>query len=72
MRIRLSTPAATAALADYLRRCECNVVFVNDCTLDVLLQGRTRSDHEEHLELDAYLRVWMAMHSEDHGVLLLG
>ena len=72
MRIKLSTRAATAALADYLRRCECNVVFVNDCTLDVFLQGRSRSGHEEHIELDAYLRVWMAMHPEDHAVLLLG
>jgi hypothetical protein len=72
MRIKLSTRVAAAALADYLRRCECNVVFVNDCTLDVFLQGRSPSGHEEHLELDAYLRVWMAMHSEDHGVLLPG
>ena len=71
MLIRLSARAATTPLADYLRRCECRVVFVNDCTLDVLLQGRPRSDHEEHIELDAYLRVWMAMHPEDHAVLLL-
>ena len=72
MRIRLSTRVATAALADYLRRCECKVVFVNDCTLEVFLQGRSRSGHEEHLELDAYLRVWLAMHPDDHGVLRLG
>jgi len=72
MRIELTTRAAAAALADYLRRCECSVVFVSECILEVLLRGRAPSDRDAQLEIDAYIRVWMAMHPEDHAVLLLG
>ena len=69
MRIELSTGAAAGALADYLQRCECSVAFVNDCTLDVSPPGPTRSDREAYIEIDAYLRVWLAMHPDDHVVL---
>lgn len=61
MTIELTAPAAARDLADYLNRCGCTVQFVDDCTLEVALSG-----HSEPLarmiEMQAYLRVWQAMH----------
>jgi hypothetical protein len=70
MRIELSTRASAGALADYLQRCECSVVFVDECTLDVRPPRRSQNDREGDTEIDGYLRVWLAMHPGDYAVLI--
>jgi hypothetical protein len=54
--------AATAALTDYLRRCQCVVEFVDPRTIEVTTPPRSLSVRDEEIEIDAYLRVWQAMH----------
>ncbi len=65
MRIELTTRAAADALADYLRHCECSVVFVGERTLEASPRARSQSLQEEQIELDAYLRVWKVMHADE-------
>jgi hypothetical protein len=61
MMIELTAPAAARDLGDYLVRCGCTVRFVGDCTLEVGLP--VRSDAQARMiEMQAYLRVWQAMH----------
>jgi hypothetical protein len=64
MRIELATGEAANALAEYLRRCECIVSYVGECTLDASARPRSQSEHESQIELDGYLRVWHAMHPD--------
>jgi hypothetical protein len=64
MRIELATGAATDALAEYLRRCECIVSYVDECTLEASARPRSQSDKESQIELDGYLRVWKATHPD--------
>ncbi|HEY5661389.1 MAG TPA: hypothetical protein VIR59_11425 [Gaiellaceae bacterium] len=65
MTIELKTPAAAHALADYLERCGCTVVFASEQTLDVKVPAREHRD--ALIELQAYVRVWSAMYP-DHEV----
>jgi len=62
MRIETTTRAAARALADYLMRCECSVDFVTDCALEVSPPGRLQTPRETEIEIEAYLRVWQALH----------
>ena len=62
MTIELTTPAAAQALADYLERCDCTVAFVSERVLQVAPPARSQTIREATIELDAYLRVWRAMH----------
>ena len=62
MRIELTTRAAADALADYLRQCECSVAVVDERTLEASPRARSQTLREQEIELDAYLRVWQAMH----------
>ena len=61
MTINVSTPAAAHALADYLRRCDC-VVVLDDSVLQVTPPERSRTEREARIEMEAYLRVWTALH----------
>ena len=61
MTIELTTPAAAHALADYLRRCDCNVLFLDDLVLEVSPPQRSQSPRQARIELNAYLRVWRAL-----------
>lgn len=61
MTIELTTPAAAQALADYLERCGCTVVFANEQVLEVSLPGRAQTPREALIEMQAYLRVWRVM-----------
>jgi hypothetical protein len=61
MTIELTTPAAAHALADYLERCGCTVVFASPQVLDVALPARSQTSREAMIELQAYLQVWRAM-----------
>ena len=70
MRIELTTRAAADALADYLRRCECSVAFVNECTLDAFPRARSQGPREAQIELEAYVRVWQALHANEFATLL--
>jgi hypothetical protein len=58
MRIELATGVAADALAEYLRRCECIVSFVDECTLEASTRPRSQNYEAAELELVAYLRVW--------------
>jgi hypothetical protein len=64
MRIEVATRAAADALAEYLRRCECIVTFVDECALEASTRPRSQSDEEAQLELAAYLRVWQTMNPD--------
>jgi hypothetical protein len=61
MTIEVSTPAAAGALADYLRRCECSVL-VEGLVLRVDPPARSQTPREARIEMEAYLRVWTALH----------
>jgi hypothetical protein len=67
MKIELGTPAAAHALADYLKRCGCTVDFVSERVVDVELPTQFQSPRDAVIEMQAYLRVWGAMHP-DHEV----
>lgn len=62
MKIELSTSADARARADYLERCGCTVGFVSERVVDVELPSRFQSRRDAVIELQAYLRVWSAMH----------
>lgn len=66
MTIELTTRAAAHALADYLRRCECTVVFVDDVVLEVSPPQRSQTPRDARIEIEAYLRVWKALHPTEH------
>ena len=66
MTIELTTRAAAHALADYLRRCGCGVVPVDDHVLEVWPPQRSQTLREARIEIEAYLRVWKAMHPNEH------
>jgi hypothetical protein len=65
MKIELSTSAAAHGLADYLKRCGCTVDFVSERVVDVELPTRFQSRRDAVIEMQAYLRVWSAMHPAD-------
>jgi hypothetical protein len=62
MTIELTTRAAAHALATYLGGCGCTVEFVGDRLLEVALRERSQSPRDAAIELEAYLRVWRALH----------
>jgi hypothetical protein len=62
MTIELTTRAAAHALATYLEGCGCTVEFVGERLLEVSLPERSQSPREAAIELEAYLRVWRALH----------
>jgi hypothetical protein len=62
MTIELTTRAAAHALANYLWGCGCTVEFVGERLLEVALSERPQSPREAAIELEAYLRVWRALH----------
>lgn len=62
MMIQLTTRAAADALADYLRRCNCTVSFSDERTLRVAPPARSQSARDAAIELNAYLKVWQALH----------
>jgi hypothetical protein len=65
MTIELTTRAAAHALADYLRRCECNVLFVEDVVLEVSPPQRSQTPRDARIEIEAYVRVWKALHPNE-------
>ncbi len=65
MTIELTTEAAARALADYLRRCDCTVLFVDDLVLEVTPPQRSQTPRAAWIEIEAYLRVWKALHPTD-------
>ena len=54
MRIELDTPAAAAALRDYLRRCECIVSWAGESALEASPPPRSQKAELAALELEAY------------------
>ncbi len=66
MTIELTTRAAAHALADYLRRCECNVLCVDDLVLEVFPPQRSQTQRDARIEIEAYIRVWKALNPSEH------
>jgi hypothetical protein len=66
MKIELTTPGAAHALSDYLRRCDCNVLFFDDLVLEVSPPERSQTPRQARIELNAYLRVWQALNPTEH------
>jgi hypothetical protein len=62
MRINVSDPGLTGDLADYLRRCSCTVAERGSGSLEADPRDRDVEPAYLRMELDAYLRVWRAMH----------
>lgn len=62
MIIELTTRAAAHALTDYLRRCDCNVLIIDELVLEVWPPQRSQTPREAQIEIQAYLRVWKALH----------
>ena len=62
MTIELTTRAAAHALAAYLEGCGCTVEVVGERLLEVAPPERSQSPREAAIELEAYLRVWRALH----------
>lgn len=63
MRIRLTEPETMGDLVAYLRRCGCTAEIAGQNTVEVAPPERPRVENAYlRMELDAYLRVWRAMH----------
>jgi hypothetical protein len=62
MRIHVSEPELMDDLSDYLRRCSCTVAERGSGLLEADPQDRNVEPVYLRMELDAYLRVWRAMH----------
>ena len=62
MRINVSDPGLTEDLAEYLRRCSCTVALRGSGSLEAAPRDRNVEAVYLRMELDAYLRVWRAMH----------
>jgi hypothetical protein len=62
MRIHISDPELMEDLSDYLRRCSCTVAERGWGFLEADPQNRDVEPVYLRMELDAYLRVWRAMH----------
>ena len=69
MTIELTTRAAAHALADYLRQCECSVVFVDDLILEVSPPPRSQTRRDARIEIEAYVRVWKALHANEQVII---
>ncbi len=64
MRIRTGSATTTSHLAGYLRRCECNVEFADEWTLEVAVRPGSLSEQHAQIELEGYLQVWETMHPD--------
>lgn len=62
MRIELPTRAAAAAVAEYLRRCDCIVSFADERALDASACPRSQGVRASEIEVEGHLRVWQALH----------
>ena len=62
MRIDVSDPALIEDLRDYLRRCNCEVEVRGRTAVEASPPARNVEPVYLRMELDAYLRVWRAMH----------
>ena len=64
MRIRTDSAASAAALADYLRRCECAVEPIDARIIDAAARPHSFAVLHGDVELEGYLTVWQVMHPE--------
>ncbi|MBW8741576.1 MAG: hypothetical protein ACJ747_08535 [Gaiellaceae bacterium] len=62
MRIDVSDPTLIDDLRDYLRRCNCEVEVRGRNAVEAWPPSRNVEYVYLRMELDAYLRVWRAMH----------
>jgi hypothetical protein len=62
MRIIVSDPASADDLVAYLRRCGCSAEVVGRGAVDASPPRANVAESYLRMELDAYLRVWRAMH----------
>jgi hypothetical protein len=64
MRIRTDSSTSSASLADYLQRCGCIVAVIDRLVIEATARPESFAAPHADIELDAYLRVWEAMHPE--------
>ena len=62
MRFQVSDPTLVGDLFDYLRRCNCDVEVCGRDAVEASPPPRNVEPVYLRMELDAYLRVWRAMH----------
>lgn len=62
MRILVSDPKLVEDLRDYLERCNCAVELRGPTAMEASPPERPVEPLYLRMELDAYLRVWRAMH----------
>jgi hypothetical protein len=59
--IEVSSAAEARALAEFLQRCECNAV-ADGCSVDAWPPDRSQTPRQARIEIEAYVRVWAALH----------
>ena len=69
MRIQLSDPQLGHDLVAYLRRCDCRAEELRAGLVQAEPPPRQGDRALARLELDAYLRVWRAMHPQTEAEL---
>jgi len=62
MRIHVSDPDLVDDLGEYLKRCNCSVERRAATLVEASPPARDVEPVYQRMELDAYLRVWRAMH----------
>ena len=72
MRVQVSEPDLVADLHEYLRRCNCAVELRGATVLEATPTDGDREPAHVRLELDAYLRVWRALHPGAMAVIADG
>jgi hypothetical protein len=63
MRLSINNRAHLRSLTEHLQRAECDVLELDDSTLEVALP-QAGSPDVARLELDLYLQVWRVTHPE--------
>ncbi len=71
MRIRLAAEASTDSLRAYLQRCGCIVQRVDERTLEASAPAQSLNAKPAQTELEAYIRVWRAMHHPEAELEIL-
>jgi hypothetical protein len=70
VRLRLTNSSLVSELGTFLQRCECDVEQLGPRMLDVGVRHEINSDEWTRMEVEAYVKVWQALHPEGHVELV--